>query len=220
MSDHGSSYDRSAARFNGRIGSMAGGMAVAFLATAAAWAAIFFVVTQLAGMEEPVARLAFALKCMVIAVLFCFLSGIEAVSHERLQTGAFDPLAGRDSQRLKINALYLQNTLEQLILFAPGLLGLALYSRNGMEMKAVVAATAVWIVARAAFWIGYHLGPQYRVFGLTGMMQSMLILLYVSARFGYELGGPSGAAAPIIVFIVVEALLVVATRGHMPAGDA
>ena len=102
VSDHGSSYDRSAARFNGRIGSMAGGMAVAFLATAAAWAAIFFVVTQLAGMEKPVARLAFALKCIVLAVLLCFLTGIEAVSHERLQTGALtrwqDGLAASQNQ--------------------------------------------------------------------------------------------------------------------------
>lgn len=197
---------------------MAGGMALALLVTAAMWGLICLGLPQLTGLDDQAARLAFALKCTAVAVLLCFLTGVEAVSHERLQTGAFDPLARRDSQRLKINARYLQNTLEQLVLFVPGLLGLALYAGNGMEMKAVVAATAVWILARAVFWIGYHFGPQYRVFGLTGMMQSMLILLYVCARFGYEFAGSAGAVAPVLVFGCVEALLVVATRDRPSGG--
>ena len=63
-------------------------------------------------------------------------------------------------------------------------------------MRAVVATTVVWIVSRAAFWIGYHRGPQYRSVGLTGMVQSMLVLLYDCGRFGYDVAGHRGRGDP------------------------
>ena len=57
---------------------------------------------------------------------------------------------------MRVNLRYLQNTFEQLAVFVPGLFGLAVYCTNGELMRAVVATTVVWIVARAAFLIGYH----------------------------------------------------------------
>jgi hypothetical protein len=39
------------------------------------------------------------------------------------------------------------------------------------------------------------------------MVLSMLVLLYVAGRFGYEVGGVVGAIAPIAVFIAIEAVL-------------
>ena len=73
-------------------------------------------------MASPLERELFALKCVALATLFCLVAGIEAVAHERLQSDAFDPLLNHETRRLRVNLRYLQNTLEQLIVFAVGLL--------------------------------------------------------------------------------------------------
>ena len=187
-------------------------IAIAFPVTIALWLGVYYFLPPLGGMEELLARLVFALKCCCIAILFCFLTGIEAIAHERLRSPAIDPLSGYETRRLTINLRYLQNTLEQLVLFVPGLFALAFYCADGHAMRAVVSTTVVWIAARFAFWIGYHYGSQHRAIGAPGMMQSMLVLLYVCARIGYEIAGPAGAIAPLIVFGCVEAVLVRATR--------
>jgi hypothetical protein len=149
-------------------------IAIAFPVTIALWLGVYYFLPPFGGMEELLARLVFALKCCCIAILFCFLTGIEAV--------------------------------------VPGLFALAFYCADGHAMRAVVSTTVVWIAARFAFWIGYHYGSQHRAIGAPGMMQSMLVLLYVCARIGYEIAGPAGAIAPLIVFGCVEAVLVRATR--------
>jgi hypothetical protein len=187
-------------------------IAIAFPVTIALWLGVYYFLPPLGGMEVLLARLAFALKCCCIAILFCFLTGIEAVAHERLRSPAIDPLSGYETRRLTINLRYLQNTLEQLVLFVPGLFALAFYCDDGNSMRAVAATTVVWIAARFAFWIGYHHGSQHRAVGAPGMMQSMLVLLYVCARMGYEIAGPVGAIAPLIIFGCVEAVLVRATK--------
>ena len=187
-------------------------IAIAFPVTIALWLGVYYFLPPLGGMEELLARLVFALKCCSFAILFCFVTGIEAVAHERLRSPAIDPLSGYETRRLKINLRYLQNTLEQLVLFVPGLFALAFYCGDGHSMRAVAATTVVWIFARFAFWIGYHYGSQHRAIGAPGMMQSMLILLYVCARIGHEIAGPVGAIAPLVIFGCVEAVLVRATK--------
>ncbi|MFK4442981.1 hypothetical protein ABH944_003236 [Caballeronia udeis] len=187
-------------------------IAIAFPVTIALWLGVYYFMPPLGGMEEPLARLVFTLKCSCFAILFCFLTGIEAVAHERLRSPAIDPLSGYATRRMTINLRYLQNTLEQLVLFIPGLFALAFYCANGYAMRAVVATTVVWIATRLAFWIGYHHGSQHRAAGAPGMMQSMLVLLYVCARIGYEIAGPAGAIAPLIAFGCVEAVLVRTTK--------
>jgi hypothetical protein len=184
----------------------------AFPVTVALWLGCYYLLPPLAGMGNPLARLLFAINCCCVAILLCFVTGIEAVSHERLQSPAIDPLAGYETLRLKINLRYLQHTLEQLMLFVPGLLGLAFYCSNGVTMRAVVATTVVWIVARAGFWIGYHYGSLYRAIGAPGMAQSMIVLLYVCARFGFDVAGLPGAATPLVLFFCIEAYLFYATR--------
>lgn len=187
-------------------------MAIAVIAAGLIWWACFQLLPPITGMDLTLDRMLFALKCAAIALLLTFLTGIEAVAHERLTSPAFDPLAGKESRRLLINLRYLQNTLEQVILFVPGLLLLAAYAEGGADMRAVVAASLVWTLARIAFWVGYHIGPQQRVAGLVGSAQSMIVLLYVCARFGYELAGAFGAAVPLTLFGLAEAVLVMTVR--------
>lgn len=184
----------------------------AALVAGAAWWACLHLLHPLQGMETPLARILFSLKCLAVAALLTLLTMIEAAAHERLVSKAFDPLAGKDSHRLQVNLRVLQNTLEQFALFAPGLLVLAIYCDDGRAMRAVVAATLVWIVARYVFWIGYHRGPQHRIAGLIGTLQTMLVLLYVSARFGYELAGLWGATVPLMLFALVELVIVSGLR--------
>lgn len=171
------------------------------------WLAIAFLMPPVNGMDSLGARLLLTLKCCCVAVLFSLVTGIEAVAHERLTSPAFDPLAGFETRRLRVNQRYLQNTLEQFIVFAVSLFGLAAYSPNGSAMRAVVATTVVWIVARAAFWIGYHRSAALRGLGAPGMGLSMIVLLYVVSRFGDEIAGTVGAAVPVIAFFAVEAVL-------------
>ena len=183
-------------------------MPVAFLL----WLAIAYVAPPLQDMDSLGGRMLFTLKCCCLAVLFCLVTGVEAVAHERLSSPAFDPLSGFETQRLRVNQRYLQNTLEQILVFMAGLFGLAAYSPDGSAMRGVLATTVVWILARAAFWIGYHRSAAMRGLGAPGMALSMIVLLYVAGRIGYEVGGFVGAAVPVVAFLAIEAFLFRATR--------
>jgi hypothetical protein len=176
------------------------------------WLAITYLSPPLAGIDTIASKMLFALKCFCLAVLFCLVTGVEAVAHERLSSAAFDPLFGFETRRLRVNQRYLQNTLEQTLVFAAALFGLAAYSPDGAAMRAVPATTIVWILARFAFWIGYHRSAAMRGLGAPGMALSLIVLLYVAGRIGYEVGGPVGAAVPIVAFLAIEAYLFRATR--------
>lgn len=193
-------------------------IAVAMPVTLLLWLAIDYLVPPLAGMDSLSDRMLFTLKCCCLAVLFCFVTGVEAVAHERLSSPAFDPLSGFETRRLRVNQRYLQNTLEQIFVFSAGLFGLAAYSSNGSAMRAVLATTVVWILARGAFWIGYHRSAAMRGLGAPGMALGAIVLLYVVGRIGYDVGGFLGAATPVVAFLAIEAFLFRATR-PLPSGD-
>lgn len=193
-----------------------GEIAVGFVVAAALWLATYYFLPPIDGMTGALARLVFALKCGCVAVLFCFVLGIEAIAHERLRSPAVDPLSGYETRRMAINLHYLQNTLEQLLLFLPGLFGLAYYCDSGAAMRAVVATTLVWILGRFAFWIGYHQGALHRGAGAPSMMIGMAMLLYVGARFGYESAGWPGAVVVLALFFAGEVILVLTTKPLLP----
>lgn len=174
----------------------------------ASWFALYLLTPEVSGAESAINRLGFALGWFGVAVFLCFLTGIEAVAHERLFTPAINPLAGRESERLKVNLRYLQNTLEQLMLLAPALLLLAWYAEDGAQMRAVTATGVVWIVLRFVFWIGYHRSHEMRTPGLIGMGFTMVALAYGVARFGYDFAGWPGALVPLLIFAGIEAYLV------------
>ena len=119
------------------------------------WLAIAYLTPPLTAMDSLVGRMLFVLKCCCLAVLFCLVTGVEAVAHERLSSPAFDPLSGFETRRLRVNHRYLQNTLEQIIVFAVGLFGLAAYSPDGSAMRAVLATTVVLDIGALRFldWV-------------------------------------------------------------------
>jgi hypothetical protein len=188
------------------------GIAVASTLALGLWLGIDYLMSPLPGMDSLGARMLLTLKCCCVAVLFCLVTGIEAVAHERLMSPAFDPLAGFETRRLRVNQRYLQNTVEQIIVFAASLFGLAAYSPDGSAMRAVVATTVVWIAGRAAFWVGYHRSAALRGLGAPGMAVSMIVLLYVASRFGRDIAGTVGAIVPVVVFFAIEAVLFWGTR--------
>ncbi|HEY6662908.1 MAG TPA: hypothetical protein VIZ66_08290 [Sphingomicrobium sp.] len=187
-------------------------IAVSTVISLGLWLALYRLLPPLAGMDSIGARMLVALKCTVVATLFCLVAGVEAVAHERLQSDAFDPLGGHQTSRLAVNLRYLQNTLEQLVVFTVGLFGLAAYLTSGEAMRALPATTAVWIVNRFAFWIGYHRSAAMRGLGAPSMMIGLLMLLYVTARIGGELAGTAGAVIAILAFLAIEAVLFWKTR--------
>jgi hypothetical protein len=193
-------------------------IAIAALCALGLWLGIDRLMPPLAGMDSLAARMVLTLKCCCLATLFCLVTGVEAVAHERLTSPAFDPLMNFQTRRLRINQRYLQNTVEQIIVFGVSLFGLAAYCADGSAMRAVVATTVVWIVARAAFWLGYHRSAAMRGLGAPGMAISMIVLLYVASRFGFEIGGVAGACMPVVAFLAVEAVLFWGTRPEKVTG--
>jgi hypothetical protein len=178
----------------------------------ALWLAIRHLAPLIPHMDSIADRLLFAFKCWSVAVLLCFATGIDAVAHERLQSPAFDPLAGYETRRLRVNLRYLQNTLEQLVVFTPGLFGLALYSEGGDGMRAVEATAIVWILFRFGFWIGYHRGAAMRGLGAAGVALSLVVLIYVVGRVCLDLWGAPAAAIVLDLFFLAEAVLFWTTR--------
>jgi len=183
------------------------------------WLAIAYLVLPLTGMDDLGGRMLFTLKCCCLAVLFCLVTGVEAVAHERLSSPAFDPLIEFETRRLRVNQRYLQNSLEQILVFTAAVFGLTAYSPDGAAMRAVLATTVVWVLARFAFWIGYHRSAAMRGLGAPGMALSMIVLLYVAGRIGFDVGGVVGAVVPVIVFLVIEAFLFRTTRPSRSAHD-
>ena len=50
------------------------------------WLVIVYLTPPLAGMASLGGRMLFTLKCCCLAVLFCLVTGVEAVAHERLSS--------------------------------------------------------------------------------------------------------------------------------------
>jgi len=110
-------------------------------------------------------RIAYALRWAAPpALLFFFM--VAAVGNARFKSEAIDPTAGKESDRMIIDGRVADNTLQQLVLFLVGLLGLAVTLPP--DRLSVIAAVAItFIVARSIFWFGYRIHPLYRAPGFS-----------------------------------------------------
>lgn len=100
------------------------------------------------------------------------------------------------------------------MLFVCGLVALTCYCDTASSVRAIIAVSIVWTLARLAFWVGYHIAPDQRVAGLVGNAQTMLVLLYVAARFANDLRGPAGVVGVLAAFVAMEAAITILVRRH------
>jgi hypothetical protein len=70
----------------------------------------------------------------------------------------------------------------------------------------------VWVLNRYAFWIGYHRSAAMRGLGAPSMAISLIVLLYVIARIGDDLGGTGGMVVLLGLYFALEAVLFWKTR--------
>lgn len=173
------------------------------IAASAVVALVWYVLLRFLPAPAGAEPLTTALACCAIAALLTLVMGVEAIVHERLVTPAIDPLAGFETRRMRVNFRYLSNTVEQFIVFGAGLLALSAYAPS----RILVIVSIVWILARWAFWIGYHFSPLLRGFGAPGMLQSMVVLLYVAWRWGNDAYGAAAGVLLIAIFVGIEAFL-------------
>lgn len=173
------------------------------IAASAVVALVWYVLLRFLPAPAGAEPLTTALACCAIAALLTLVMGVEAIAHERLVTPAIDPLAGFETRRMRVNFRYLSNTVEQFIVFGAGLLALSAYAPS----RILVIVSIVWILARWAFWIGYHFSPLLRGFGAPGMLQSMVVLLYVAWRWGNDAYGAAAGVLLIAIFVGIEAFL-------------
>jgi hypothetical protein len=91
---------------------------------------------------------------------------VAAVGNARFKSEAIDPTAGKESPRMIVDGRVADNTLQQLVLFLVGLLGLAVTLPP--DRLSVIAAVAItFVVARSIFWFGYRIHPLYRAPGFS-----------------------------------------------------
>ncbi|GMH36799.1 hypothetical protein BSKO_04672 [Bryopsis sp. KO-2023] len=186
-------------------------MVVALPIALAVWLGMFFLLPEIHNMDTPADRHEFTFRCLAVATLMTLALNIECVAHGRIFTAfAVDPIAqqGNEPYSMKVNMRVLSQTVEQLILFGVALLGLASYSADGKQMRAVVATTVVFVISRWVYWGGYHYAPRLRTPGNISLVQSLIVLIYVAGRFGNEMAGVPGVMLCLLPFVGAEVLLV------------
>jgi hypothetical protein len=128
---------------------------------------------------ELSSRLAFAARADALAMLW-LLAAIANVARRRFFSAADIDGSGfaPASDRLRIEAAVLQNTLEQTVLAAvlyPALVSLPAQS----DVMLVPQLLTLFCLGRLAFWIGYRFGARWRAFGFA--------LTFYPTVFGYVL---------------------------------
>lgn len=131
--------------------------------------------------DEPGARLAYALKANVFALVPFFVMLIT-IGNKRFLSDAIDPTRNAESVAMGIDGRVADNTLQQNLVFAVA--SLALSTLVPLGYLQVVWACAIWfVVARCVFWLGYRLHPLYRAPGMSGTAYlNLFIMLYVLYR--------------------------------------
>lgn len=158
--------------FSSEIGAMTAAALTLWLA---------YTTTATTTLTTPAARLAWGVQWLIFPVLTLCI-GMALVMLQRITTAAIDPLAGVDNDlpKLKLYKQYLQNTLEQLVLYA--LVHLAFCTIASPRLVALEPWFAgIFVAGRALFLVGYMFKPVWRSpgFGLT-YYPTLLLALYVA----------------------------------------
>jgi uncharacterized membrane protein YecN with MAPEG domain len=110
-------------------------------------------VPPLHGLDDVSARLAMAARWLVVALL-PYAAMCAHIAGARFLEGSHNPLAGGETERLKIHCRVMQNTLEQLVWLAVCVLSLStLLGPAGARLIPIVCC--FFVVARVVYWWGY-----------------------------------------------------------------
>ena len=126
---------------------------------------LYWLLPSIENMNETLDRIVFTFWMNAVAILPLF-AGIIVVGNNRFLTDAIDPLRHAESRVIEINERYLDNTLQQYLVFLVGTVALSTFL-DGQSMKLIVALTVVFILARIVFWVGYRIDPLYRAPGMA-----------------------------------------------------
>jgi uncharacterized MAPEG superfamily protein len=122
-------------------------------------------------------RIAYALRWNGLAAI-PLIAMLGAIGNARAMSEAIDPMRGKESEKMRIDARVASNTLEQFVLFCTATLALAA-SVSGSEVRFVAAAAIAFVILRFAFWIGYRIHPLYRAFGFApGFYMTLGMLIW------------------------------------------
>jgi len=108
-------------------------------------------------------RLALVIKCAVIAIIPGVLA-ICIVAAQRLDPSMFVGRVPKPNSPVDINTKFILNTFEQFTAWFIALAGLAMYCPLE-EARTLPILTALFVLGRILFWIGYHKNPYLRAFG-------------------------------------------------------
>ena len=131
--------------------------------------------------DEPAARLAYALRANVFALVPFFVM-LVTIGNKRFLSDAIDPTRNAESAAMDIDGRVADNTLQQNFVFAVASLAVATLVPIGSVQ--VVWACAIWfVVARCIFWFGYRKHPLYRAPGMSGTAyMNLFMILYTLYR--------------------------------------
>ena len=110
-------------------------------------------------------RLAYALGANLLAVVPLFVMFIF-IGNSRFLSDAIDPTRRAESRAMEIDGRVADNTLQQNFVFVVASLTLSTLV-SVTHLQVVWACAIVFVVARAAFWIGYRINPLYRAPGMS-----------------------------------------------------
>ena len=133
-------------------------------------------------------RIALVIKVAVFAILPAVLA-ICIVAAQRLDPSMWVGRMAKPNSALDINTRFILNTFEQFILYFIGNAGIALYCPP-QEARTLIILTALFLMGRVLFWVGYHYNPYVRAFGF-GITFSPTVAVYLwlilRMAFGIEI---------------------------------
>jgi hypothetical protein len=141
----------------------------------AAVAGIYHLLPGNPGLADVSSRLAYALQANAIAVVPLLL-GIITIGNNRFLSEAIDPTLRKEDVATQINSRVVENTMQQFVLFLVATTALSA-NLTSAQMRIILAAAIVFVIARITFWIGYRIHPLYRAFGMAATVYLNLGLL-------------------------------------------
>ena len=153
--------------------------------------------TYVAMPNEPIDGLLIAIRLSIVPSSLLLIA-VFLVSFARRQsaTDGLGAAYSQPSQRVSFLRAYLQNTLEQTVLFM-GVVFLTSTILLGDIYAVHYAATAIFALGRLTFYFGYRTHPLRRTFGMSLTLLPTIILLgFAIAALGLEFLAAAGLYPP------------------------